>query len=132
MGETWFDSIPDSDRAFATEPFRSMLVEDRAKFIGNSHSCYVEEPAGAEPPDGAKPPMSWNLASGLEGKRVLVTGAAGGIGREVALAFGAAGSRVAVVDLAQEKVEAVVGRDGGRPASCRWPPICARWPVTRN
>jgi uncharacterized protein (TIGR02118 family) len=53
VGETWFDSIPDSDRAFATEPFRSMLVEDRQKFIGDSHSCYVEEPAGAEPPDGA-------------------------------------------------------------------------------
>ena len=34
--------------------------------------------------------MTWNLASGLDGKRVLVTGGAGGIGREVALAFGAA------------------------------------------
>jgi uncharacterized protein (TIGR02118 family) len=53
VGETWFDSIPDSDRAFATEPFRSLLAEDRQKFIGDSHSCYVEEPAGAEPPDGA-------------------------------------------------------------------------------
>ena len=53
LGETWFDSIPDSDRAFATEPFRSMLVEDRQKFIGESHSCYVEEPAGAKPPDAA-------------------------------------------------------------------------------
>jgi uncharacterized protein (TIGR02118 family) len=53
VGETWFDSIPDSDRAFATEPFRSMLVEDRRRFIGDSHSCYVEEPASAGPPDGA-------------------------------------------------------------------------------
>lgn len=43
--------------------------------------------------------MTWNLASGLEGKRVVVTGGAGGIGREVALAFGAAGSRVAVIDV---------------------------------
>jgi uncharacterized protein (TIGR02118 family) len=51
VGETWFDSIPDSDRAFATEPFRSWLIEDRDEFIGDSHSCYVEEPA--EPPDGA-------------------------------------------------------------------------------
>ena len=59
--------------------------------------------------------MSWSLASGLEGKRVLVTGGAGGIGREVALAFGAAGSRVAVVDLAQEKVEAVAAEMAGGP-----------------
>jgi NAD(P)-dependent dehydrogenase (short-subunit alcohol dehydrogenase family) len=59
--------------------------------------------------------MTWNLASGLEGKRVLVTGGAGGIGREVALAFGAAGSRVAVVDLAQEKVKAVVAEMEGGP-----------------
>jgi uncharacterized protein (TIGR02118 family) len=53
VGETWFDSIPESDRAFATEPFRGMLIEDRAKIIGDSHSCDVEEPAGATPPDGA-------------------------------------------------------------------------------
>jgi 3-oxoacyl-[acyl-carrier protein] reductase len=59
--------------------------------------------------------MAWNLASGLDGKCVLVTGAAGGIGREVALAFGAAGSRVAVVDLDEEKVRAVVAEMGGGP-----------------
>jgi len=59
--------------------------------------------------------MTWNLASGLEGKRVLLTGASGGIGREVALAFGAAGARVAAVDLSQEKVDAVVGEMEGGP-----------------
>jgi NAD(P)-dependent dehydrogenase (short-subunit alcohol dehydrogenase family) len=59
--------------------------------------------------------VSWNLASGLDGKRVLVTGAAGGIGREVALAFAAAGARVAVVDLSDEKVRAVVGEMDGGP-----------------
>jgi NAD(P)-dependent dehydrogenase (short-subunit alcohol dehydrogenase family) len=52
--------------------------------------------------------MTWNLASGLEGKRVLVTGGAGGIGREVALAFDAAGARVAVVDLDEGKLNSVV------------------------
>ena len=59
--------------------------------------------------------MSWNLASGLEGKRVLVTGGAGGIGREVSLAFGAAGARAAVVDLADDKVAAVVAEMEGGP-----------------
>jgi NAD(P)-dependent dehydrogenase (short-subunit alcohol dehydrogenase family) len=59
--------------------------------------------------------MTWNLSSGLEGKRVLVTGGAGGIGREVALAFGSAGSRVAVVDLAENKVRAVVAEMEGGP-----------------
>ena len=39
--------------------------------------------------------MSWTIASGLEGKGVIVTGAAGGIGRAVVAAFAAAGCRVA-------------------------------------
>ena len=59
--------------------------------------------------------MAWNLASGLEGKGVLVTGAAGGIGREVALAFAAAGARVAAVDLHQDKVTALVAEMEGGP-----------------
>jgi NAD(P)-dependent dehydrogenase (short-subunit alcohol dehydrogenase family) len=59
--------------------------------------------------------MTWNLSSGLAGKRVLLTGGAGGIGREVALAFGAAGSRVAVVDLSEDKVKAVVAEMEGGP-----------------
>ena len=50
VGETWFDSIPDADRAFASEPFRAMLIEDRKMFIGDAHSCYIDEPADAPPP----------------------------------------------------------------------------------
>lgn len=52
--------------------------------------------------------MAFNIGSGLEGKSVVVTGGSGGIGREACLAFAAAGSRVAVVDLDQNRVEAVV------------------------
>lgn len=59
--------------------------------------------------------MAFNLGSGLDGKSVIVTGGAGGIGREVCLAFAAAGSRVAVVDLDQSGAEAVVAEMEGGP-----------------
>ena len=41
---------------------------------------------------------SWNLGAGLEGRGVIVTGAASGIGRATAIALAAAGARVAGVD----------------------------------
>jgi NAD(P)-dependent dehydrogenase (short-subunit alcohol dehydrogenase family) len=50
--------------------------------------------------------MSWDL--GIEDRGVMVTGGAGGIGREVAAAFASAGARVAVVDVARERCEQVV------------------------
>jgi 3-oxoacyl-[acyl-carrier protein] reductase len=46
--------------------------------------------------------MSWTIGAGLEGKGVVVTGAAGGIGREVARAFAAAGARVSAVDVKED------------------------------
>jgi NAD(P)-dependent dehydrogenase (short-subunit alcohol dehydrogenase family) len=49
--------------------------------------------------------MSW---LGLEDRGVVVTGAAGGIGRAVAEAFAAAGARICAVDLRGEQVEKVV------------------------
>ncbi len=52
--------------------------------------------------------MAFDLAAGLEGRGVIVTGAGGGIGREVARAFAAAGARVLAVDLRAAAVEAVV------------------------
>lgn len=59
--------------------------------------------------------MAFDLASGLENKVVLLTGGAGGIGREVAHAFDAAGARVAVVDLKQAGVdETLAGMAGDR------------------
>ena len=54
---------------------------------------------------------------GLKGKRVLVTGAAGGLGRAFAEGFAAAGARVIVADLnelgAQETTSAI-NADGGQ------------------
>jgi uncharacterized protein (TIGR02118 family) len=51
VGETWFDSIADCDRAFGAQPLRAMLIEDRQHFIGDSQSCYIEEPVGFTPPN---------------------------------------------------------------------------------
>ena len=51
--------------------------------------------------------MSWSVASGLEDKGVIVTGAAGGSGLATAKAFAESGARVFVVDLDSEKSESV-------------------------
>ena len=57
--------------------------------------------------------MAWSIASGLEGQGVIVTGAAGGIGRATAEAFAIAGARVMAVDLHQAAADEVVeGIDG--------------------
>src|SRR6185295_838196 len=56
---------------------------------------------------GRRPEMSWSVGAGLEGKGVIVTGAAGGIGKAVAEAFATAGARVMVVDLDEKAVESV-------------------------
>ncbi|HVW16658.1 MAG TPA: SDR family NAD(P)-dependent oxidoreductase [Solirubrobacteraceae bacterium] len=50
--------------------------------------------------------MTWDI--GLEGRGVVVTGGAGGIGSEVAAAFASAGARVAVVDVDQARADEVV------------------------
>lgn len=52
--------------------------------------------------------MAWSIGAGLEGKGVIVTGAAGGIGRAVAHAFSTTGARVMAVDVDQNKVDEVV------------------------
>lgn len=52
VGEVWFDSIEEAEKAFATEPFLSMLVEDRKKFMGEAQSCFVEEQTALAPPHG--------------------------------------------------------------------------------
>ena len=52
VGEVWFDSIEAAEKAFATEPFLSMLVEDRKKFMREAQSCFVEEQTALAPPHG--------------------------------------------------------------------------------
>ncbi len=46
----------------------------------------------------------WSLGAGLEGKVILVTGAAGGIGRELVGGLAASGARVVAVDLDREAI----------------------------
>jgi NAD(P)-dependent dehydrogenase (short-subunit alcohol dehydrogenase family) len=58
--------------------------------------------------------MTWNLGAGLEGKGVIVTGAAGGIGRAVATAFATTGARVMAIDLDQARVDEVVSSLEGK------------------
>jgi len=52
--------------------------------------------------------VTWSVGAGLEDKGVIVTGAAGGIGRAVARAFASTGAKVMAVDLDQEKLDEVV------------------------
>ena len=52
--------------------------------------------------------MTWSVGAGLEGRGVIVTGAAGGIGKAVAEAFAMTGARVLAVDLEQRAVDDVV------------------------
>ncbi len=56
--------------------------------------------------------MNWNMAAGLQGKGVVVTGAAGGIGRAIVEGFAASGARVCAVDLRKDAVEEVVAALG--------------------
>ena len=59
--------------------------------------------------------MAWSVGAGLEGKGVIVTGAAGGIGQAVSRAFATAGARIMAVDLDQGKLDVLVAALGGGP-----------------
>jgi 7-alpha-hydroxysteroid dehydrogenase len=51
--------------------------------------------------------MQWNDRFGLDGQVAVVTGAAAGIGRGIALLFAEAGAAVVVTDLKREGAQAV-------------------------
>jgi len=51
--------------------------------------------------------VAWSVGAGLEGRGVIVTGAAGGIGRAVAKAFGSTGAKVMAIDLDQAAADEV-------------------------
>jgi NAD(P)-dependent dehydrogenase (short-subunit alcohol dehydrogenase family) len=59
--------------------------------------------------------MSWSVGAGLEGKGVVVTGAAGGIGAEVARAFAVAGARVCAVDVKEDGLAELLPTLAGGP-----------------
>ena len=54
-------------------------------------------------------PVVNTVSFSVEGQVALVTGATGGIGADLAMAFGQAGARVGVAGRAGERVRAVVG-----------------------
>jgi NAD(P)-dependent dehydrogenase (short-subunit alcohol dehydrogenase family) len=57
--------------------------------------------------------MTWSVGAGLEGRGVILTGAAGGIGAAVARGFASAGAKVMAVDLDQARLdELVAGLEG--------------------
>jgi NAD(P)-dependent dehydrogenase (short-subunit alcohol dehydrogenase family) len=58
--------------------------------------------------DGEEGELNWCLGAGLEGRGVIVTGAAGGIGRAVSAAFASAGAKVMAVDVDRAAVDDVV------------------------
>ena len=57
---------------------------------------------------------SWSLGAGLEGRGVIVTGAASGIGRATARMMAAAGARVAAVDIERDGLEQTMALLEGR------------------
>src|SRR2546428_4426791 len=58
--------------------------------------------------------MPWSGGAALEGRGVIVTGAAGGIGRAVARAFATTGAHVMAVDLDQASVDELVAGLAGK------------------
>jgi NAD(P)-dependent dehydrogenase (short-subunit alcohol dehydrogenase family) len=76
---------------------------------------------GRDPSAEASSGASWSVGAGLEGRGVLITGAAGGIGSAVTRAFATTGARVLAVDLEEGPVrELVAGLPGSGHAGMAW------------
>jgi NAD(P)-dependent dehydrogenase (short-subunit alcohol dehydrogenase family) len=65
--------------------------------------------------------MTWSVGAGLEGRGVVITGAAGGIGSAVTRAFATTGARMLAVDLDQARLDRLVDDlDGSGHVGLAW------------
>src|ERR1700682_4470473 len=79
--------------------------------------------------------MAWSVGAGLEGKGVMITGAAGGIGREGAKAFASTGARLMVVDVNRDASEGILKEregPGHLPAASKRTDLSTDDPLVRR
>jgi uncharacterized protein (TIGR02118 family) len=50
IGEVWFDSREAAEAAFASEPWRTRLIEDRKLFLGEAQAAFVTDLTVVPPP----------------------------------------------------------------------------------
>jgi uncharacterized protein (TIGR02118 family) len=50
VGEVWFDSVEAAQAAFATEPYHSLLADDRKLLFSETQACFVTEHTAIAPP----------------------------------------------------------------------------------
>jgi NAD(P)-dependent dehydrogenase (short-subunit alcohol dehydrogenase family) len=60
-------------------------------------------------------PMAWSVGAGIEGRVIVLTGATGGIGRAIAMAFAATGAAIVATDLDQSSLDQLVADLGPGP-----------------
>ena len=56
IGEVWFDSREAAEAAFASEPWRTQLIEDRKLFLGEAQAAFVTDITVVPPPAGKDRP----------------------------------------------------------------------------